>query len=822
MRTSSSRHLTLLLLCSLTSLGVLLPLAQDASAQQSSGTTTPSGQGADDATAPDAAAEALETPEEVESEEDLAEDDTAPEEGEVLQESEGDEELVEGEEDEEILLDEGDEEQPPIEFVTLDVWSSLPLDLELIGKNERDRRDTAGSAHTLSPAQIDRISPRSTAELLEYLPNVSLTNTDPMGLRLNLGMRGFPSNRSTYTLILEDGVAIAAAPYLRNAILYTTPVEKIARVEQLTGSSSILYGPQNMGGAINLVTLAPPRSFTTSAYFEGGAFGRLNLGTSIGDTKGVVGYLLEAHHRRFEGPQDLDLVSTDLSAKFRLQPSERSWFGAKLSIYDEFSRASRTGLTQRIYDRAPNTVVAPYDRNELDRLAASIQHTYLVNDFGLLQTTLWANTMTRHVQQQRFERVQRPLTDYERIILGSGTTPTDGMSGPDDGSLYFLDSTEIEKERYSTLGVESRLTLDIELGKVARSELILGLRGSQEDIDREVQRGQHGGSPSGTTTLDEERTGDTLASYALGRFFFFKEKLRVEPGVRLEFLRSERRVWRAALDGEPTDFNPPREGGDTSTSLLPGVGTSLDLGDHVTLFGSAHRSMAIPEERLASTLIDPESVNLVPEFAWNFELGTRLYDRELLSLDLSGFYIQTRNITLPITSFTTTNANSFEFGETRHMGAEASLNADPSRYFRSILRFPILLNYSYTHATLTDGWRAPLIGNFVPYVPRHRANFILGAEHPLGIGAHVAARYTSESFSEIENFASPEASGIRGTIPARTSIDARLAYTHIPWNTTFYMLGKNLLDQRTISTRTNQGIFVTGAREFIAGAQASF
>lgn len=713
------------------------------------------------------------------------------------------------------LVDEDGEFLAELEFVSMDVWSKLPLDFELIGPNQRDQRDTAGTAHTLSEDQIERLAPRSTAELLDYLPNVTIANTDSMGLRLNLGMRGFPPGQSTYTLVLEDGIPIAAAPYLDGTILYTTPVEKIARVELLTGSSSILHGPQNMGGAINLVTKAPPRAFTTSGYLEGGSFGRLNLGASVGDTKGVVAYLLQAHHRRFEGPRQLDLQSTDLSAKFRLQPSERSWFGAKLSIYDEFSRASQTGLTQSIFDQDPHTIVSPYDRHELDRLAASIQHTYLISENGMIQTSLWASTMTRQLQQQRFDRQDRALDGYERVILGE-----EGTGSGDRGSLYFLDATDILKERYSTLGAESRLTFDIALGKLGRDELILGVRGTQEDIDRETQRGQHGGSPSGTSLLDEERTGNSLATYTLSRFFFFKDRLRVEPGVRLEFLRSERRVWRDTLDGEPVDFNPPRDGGDTSTALLPGVGSSFDLGKHVTFFGSAHRSMALPEERLASALIDPE-VNLAPEFAWNFELGTRLYDRDRIQLDVAGFLIATQNLTLPVTSLAN-SSQAFEAGETRHLGAEASLQADPFSYFRTILSFPVSLNYAYTHATLAEGWGQPIEGNFVPHVPKHKASAQIGAVHPLGFAAQLSGRYTGERFSEIENVSEPSLNGIRGLIQPRTEIDARLAYTHTPWNVTFHMLGKNLLDQRVITTRSASGVQVTGAREFIAGAKAEF
>ena len=744
-------------------------------------------------------------------------DEIAPEEPEeILEERRSEQELLEQglapDERAELLVEtEQEEEEVFVEFAAVDLWSKLALEFELIGPNERDRRDVAGTAHTLSKRQIERLAPRSTSELLDFLPNVTVADVDAMGLRLNLGMRGFPPGQSTYALVLEDGIPIAAAPYLDGAILYTTPVEQIERVELLTGSSSVLHGPQNMGGAINLVTHAPPRSFTTAGYLQGGSFGRLNLGASVGDTKGVVGYLLEAHHRRFEGPRQLDLQSTSLSAKFRLQPSQRSWFGAKLSIYDEFSRASATGLTPSILERDASIVVAPYDRNELDRLAASIQHTYLVGAVGTLQTSLWTNAMSRHVQQQRFERQPRSIQGYEREILGESATR---------GSLYFFNATDITEERFNTYGGESRLTLDADFGRLARAEVITGLRLTREEIDRDLKRGDHGGSPSGTSLLEEERQGDSLAGYALTRVFLAEERLRLEPGVRLEYLRSERRVWRDTLDGEAIDLNPPRDGADTTTSLLPGVGASFDLGKHVTLFSSAYRSMAIPEERLASALIDPQ-VNLSPEYAWNFELGTRLYDRNRVQLDLAGFYIATQNLTLPLTTLNST-ALTFEAGETRHLGAEASLSADPARYFRTILRFPMSLSYAYTRARLTDGFGSLYRGNLVPHVPQHEASAQLGAEHPLGFAAQLTGRYTGERFAEIENLVPVTPDGVRGLIEARTTIDARFAYLYSPWNVTFYMLGKNLLDERAVHTRTSQGVQAFGDREFIAGARAEF
>jgi len=75
-----------------------------------------------------------------------------------------------------------------------------------------------------------------------------------IGLRLNLGVRGLNPDRSRNILMLEDGVPISLAPYGEPEMYYTPSIDRMARLEVLKGSGSILFGPQTIGGVINYIT----------------------------------------------------------------------------------------------------------------------------------------------------------------------------------------------------------------------------------------------------------------------------------------------------------------------------------------------------------------------------------------------------------------------------------------------------------------------------------------------------------------------------------------------------------------------------------------
>lgn len=714
----------------------------------------------------------------------------------------------------EVEADEEEPLEPDGPAPRFDLWSRLPLEFELLGPNERDRLDAPGAAYVIRRPTIARTDPLSTGELLGQLPGLYTIAQDPMHLRLNAGTRGLDPRGSRQLLVLEDGVPVASAPYTDGQMLYTTPAERLERVELLGGPAMILYGPRALGGALNLVTTQPPRAFTARGRVTGGSWGRLNLVGSVGDIQGAVGYVLEANYRRFEGPRGMDLEATDIAAKFRLQVSQRAWFGASLSVYDEFSRAGSLGLTQPLWEQQPRQELTPYDRNELRRYAASISHTYLLGEDTLWQTTAWAQRLDGHLQQQRWDRQRLAGRSYERVISAGppAQAPNDG------GALFLRNATSVQDQAIDVQGIESRLTLDIDMGRLGRDELIVGARAMREETATEEMIGGHGGAPAGDLLRDEVIFGQSVAVYGLSRFFLFQERLRVVPGARFELLQSERRVWRAPSNGQPVDLNPPIDEAETTSVVLPGLGASLDVTEWLTAFAGGHRGAALPPARQAIGP-DGELAGLGPEISWTYEAGGRAALRDWLRADVTGFWVEVDDLVVadPSRSGELVNA-----GVSRHLGVESAATFDPLRAVGAPLRAPLRASYTYLRATLEQGWQGNLLGNRVPYAPSHQWAAQAALEHPLGLSAQATGRFVGRRFSDLANAAEPSSDGRAGPLPAHFILDARLAYTYLPWEITVSLVGKNLTDTPYIASRRPAGIQPTGWRELLGGVEANF
>ena len=711
-----------------------------------------------------------------------------------------------------------EQDDEAIDFGAIDLWSVLPLEFEVLGPNERDRRDEPGSAHILDAQAIERTAPIHAAEIIDQLPGTVALDEDGMSLRLNLGLRGLDPRLSRYTLVLEDGVPIAPSLYLDGATLYLTPAERLERVELLKGSGAILHGPRNMAGVLALVTHQPPPSFTARARVLGGSYGRLSAHAMVGDVQGVVGYLLEANHRRFQGPRSLDLEATDVAAKFRLQVSTQSWFSAKLSIYNEFSRRTDLGLTQPLFERAPSTLTSPYDRDELDRYAASLTHSTILTDSALLQTTVWATRFGRDQQQQRalrapdsFDRIERELPD-----------PVEG-SAP-GGSLSFLDATDVEQRLTQSAGAETRLTLDVPMGKVGRTELLVGARGMIEDTEFDQSVGEHGGSPAGARQTLERLDGQALAAYSLARFFLFDDRVRVTPGVRLELLTADRTLWRVPDVDAPAlgrDLNPPVERSGYVSALLPGVGASWDVIAPLTLFAGIHRGMAPDPMRVALSDDRQDGDELTPATSWQMEAGAKASWREWAQLDVTGFWMEYDH--LNVLQATAQGEPLLATGSARALGVETQLQIEPLRLLSTALRAPIRAAYTLTDATTRSDFGLDLVQKrALPYAPMHQGTLQLAFIHPLGFEAVATGRLMGRHVTDLENTIAPAPSGLRGLISRRTWLDLKLAYTHAPWEMTVFLIGKSVTHDVTIASRRPLGIQPTGWREAMGGVEVDF
>src|SRR5262249_24172084 len=134
------------------------------------------------------------------------------------------------------------------------------------------------------------------------VPSVQLKGT--FNGRVPLAVRGISTSaneaaigRTSGVAILIDGVPVPADAFGSNEL------QDIARVEVLKGPQSTLGGRAASAGVINLVTLAPSKTFTGSAglTLTNDHERRLNAFVS-GPINAVLGYSLSGYHNEREYP----------------------------------------------------------------------------------------------------------------------------------------------------------------------------------------------------------------------------------------------------------------------------------------------------------------------------------------------------------------------------------------------------------------------------------------------------------------------------------------------------------------------------------------
>jgi iron complex outermembrane receptor protein len=101
--------------------------------------------------------------------------------------------------------------------------------------------------------QMAELGVTSLTQALQTLGGVQLQDTTGNGSQVLISMRGFGANASSNTLLLINGIPITN-PDLAPPDLNSIPFQEIEYVEVISGSESVLYGDQAVGGVINVVT----------------------------------------------------------------------------------------------------------------------------------------------------------------------------------------------------------------------------------------------------------------------------------------------------------------------------------------------------------------------------------------------------------------------------------------------------------------------------------------------------------------------------------------------------------------------------------------
>lgn len=247
-----------------------------------------------------------------------------------------------------------------------------------------------GTITVITGEEMERRQLRTAADVLRYVPGVSVQQSGGPGAQASVFVRGANANQ---TLALIDGMNVIDPSTATGAIDFAHfMTENLDRIEVVRGPMSTLYGSAAMGGVINMVTKPG------NGPMNGGAF--TELGTRLQTTTG--GYL-----RGSDGRFNYNLSAVGLYAPGEPVVSPRFWPADGGFIgndpYRNITVASRLGF--QINDNAQFTLFNRY----IDTQLKYDQITFYDPN---------ANDWT----QQLYNRLQ-----FDGVFLGGRWKPTIGV-----------------------------------------------------------------------------------------------------------------------------------------------------------------------------------------------------------------------------------------------------------------------------------------------------------------------------------------------------------------------------------------------------------
>lgn len=670
---------------------------------------------------------------------------------------------------------------------------------KVVGQRGPDVRRITGSAITLQEEDLERRELNDIHRVLGEVPGVYFREEDGLGLRPNIGLRGANPDRSAKVTLMEDGVLLTPAPYSAPAAYYFPLVTRMVGVDVYKGPAAIRFGPQTIGGAINLRTREVPRSQLLKLDVAGGSRFQARVhGVAAAGTE-RWGVLAEGVFLRDDGFKVLDrggntgFERSEFMIKGRVNPGDawRQHFEVKATLALEDSRETYLGLAREDFDSAPDRryATSALDRMQWNRLSVVGRWSARPTDALTISAVAYRHSFLR--TWNRLDRFRRGPGLYELLVqpvrggldgqyLGVLRGEVDSSSA--DESLIVLNN----QRTFVSQGVQLDAQLKLATGPV-QHELEAGLRFHHDEIRR-----NHTATGYAVTGGVLERDAlpivqDTL-NLGLSRAGALHlndtmtwGRLLLSPGLRVELIDT---VFADRLSGRGAR-------GLQAVPLL-GAGAVVALPWGLNVFGGVHQGF--------SPVTPGQGSDVRPERALHGELGLRAPSRRR-RLELVGFWSEYSNITGECTGSAGCVDDAinrqFNGGAARIIGLEAL--ASVSIPLPADLELVPQVTYTLTSARFLSDftssnpiWGVVRAGDLIPYVPTHQgaARLILNRDAlSLSVGAELSSGFIEEAGDGVG----------QPVVPGRVLVDATASYRLGLFQ--FYVQGTNLTNQRLVVAR---------------------
>ncbi len=663
-------------------------------------------------------------------------------------------------------------------------------------------------------------------KVLGGIAGVYLRDEDGYGLRPNIGMRGAAADRSAKITLMEDGVLIAPAPYTAPAAYYTPLITRMSKLEVVKGPSAIRFGPNTVGGAIDMISEPLPGDRAGYVDIAGGSdrYGKVHARAAERRERwGVMAEYVKLRTDGFKdldggGPTGFDKNDAQLTARFMSPPTATDYHTLELraGYGDETSHETYTGLADADFALAPQRRYLGSQLDEMNWTHWRMRATHRV-DLGLhtrVETVAYRHKFHRAWgkvdgfvgQRDFYDLLANPDSGSNAIFYAILTGQADSTSPTEQLILGTND------RRFTSQGIQTALKLERSHGDFAH-HFDAGARIHFDRADR--KRFEDGYNMMAGSLIRSDRPRDNvldtraetlaLATFAEDRVHW--KRFQFAAGVRLELI-DYRFLDHLTMDQHEGNY----------AVLIPGGGVEYRVTDEASVLAGIHRGF-VPVAPTAGSGVKPES-------SINYEAGGR-WRSDRVQADLIGFFSDYSNLkgscTLASGCTEAQEGQEFNGGAVNVFGVEAQVGGELPLVKKRKLTLPIAAAYTFTQSSFQTafasefaGWGDVMAGDELPYLPEHQIAVSAAVKSPkYEVGA--TARYRGESRDVAGTGPIPTEEKAEGLFTIDLTGHAKLHdYAEI------YATCSNLLDEQVIISRRPYGARPNAPRLETLGYKARF
>ena len=595
-------------------------------------------------------------------------------------------------------------------------------------------RGIPGSVHILSPKQLERYGDTDVHRALRWVPGVNIQEEDGFGLRPNIGIRGSGSERSARINLMEDGVPISPAPYTAPSAYYFPTVGRMQGLEVVKGSCQIAYGPNTVGGAINLLSTSIPAEMSGQVTASAGAFGLSRQHVYVGDGSGRIAWLVEAYHATADGFKQLDGVGAaggqtgfdtwDFLGKLRWISKATARIDQlvelKVGRVDELSHETYAGLTSGDFDVTPYRRYAGSQRDlmDADQRQGVLTHVASWGKGWKLTSQAYATAFNRNwYKSDRVADSSGTWVKLGALLSGAGTPQLDIFRGQGEGTVRL----KANNRRYFSRGIQSRLSWEGQWNGWRKLEW--GVRRHHDGVDRfqwtddwRIEDGALIDAVYGVPGTESNRLESTRAWSSFARAEWSRGRFLVLPGLRIESMQAARLDY-GKIDPDRTGLDLI-ERSNRVLAVLPGLGLQYEASETMEAFVGIHRGFSTPGS----------SPDTQPEHSINTEGGVRWHGIRSNGSAVAFAHFGRNLIGSDFASSGGTGSGEvFNGGTTTVQGLELDARVSLSETLE------VQAAYTFTDARFTSNftsdfgpWGEVVVGDELPYLSRHQLTTRMG------------------------------------------------------------------------------------------------